>query len=45
MLNPVDANNLFRVIDPIENSPVANPEFAQFGKIVGHADEATVHHY
>jgi hypothetical protein len=45
MLNTVDADKLLRVIDPIENSPGANPEFAQSGKVVGHADEPTVHHY
>jgi len=44
MLNAIDANNLFWVIDPIEDSPVANAEFAQASKIFRHADETTMHH-
>ena len=40
MLNAINADDLLRMIDPVENSPVADAEFAETGELIRHANEA-----
>ena len=42
VLDAVDADESLRGIDPVEDAPVADAEFAQAGKFVRHSDETPV---
>ena len=44
MLNPVNADNFFAMINPVKNPPVANTKFAKTGQVIGHSDEPTMDH-
>ena len=44
VLNPVDADNFFAMINPLENPPVADAEFAETGQVFGHSNEPPVNH-
>jgi len=44
MLDSVNANNFFAVVDPIKDAPVADAEFAETGQILGHSHEPAMHH-
>lgn len=43
-LDAVDADEGLRVLDPVEDAPVAHPQFAKSGEIVRHADQPPMHH-
>ena len=45
MLNPINADDFFAMINPVENPPVADAEFAETGQIIGHSDEPPMDHH
>ena len=44
MLDSIDTDNLLGMINPIENAPVANTQFAQARQIIGHTDQSPMDH-
>ena len=44
MLNPINTDDFFAMINPVKNPPVADAKFAQSGQIVGHSNEPPVNH-
>src|SRR6266566_3218720 len=40
MLDSIDTDNLLGMINPIENAPVTNTQFAQARQIIGHTDQS-----
>ena len=44
MLDSINADNFFAMINPVENPPVADAEFAEAGQVVGHSNQPTMNH-
>jgi len=44
MLNSINTDDFFAMINPVKNPPVANAEFAETGQIVGHSNQPPVNH-
>ena len=44
MLNAIDADDFFAMINPVENPPIADTQLAKAGQIIGHPDEAAMDH-
>ncbi len=44
MLDSIDTDNLLGMINPIENAPVTNTQFAQARQIIGHTDQSPMDH-
>ena len=44
MLDSVNADNFFPMINPIKDAPIPNAEFAETGQIFGHSHKPAMHH-